>query len=179
MQKLFYIVKSTSLPQTDNIKNRTVKDCAMRDFLLALLSFSPFQSTLVCQRSHFKFFECSCESFPIRAGTHQTHHNRAVILQPASANHGVFFVIMRKENLYSVQSADCLNLDRFWCICQLNYAPVAGAMRNNSTNILLAINVLNTCLYPILMINAQHQPYLFQRNIAQSCPNVKRKYFGA
>lgn len=61
-------------------------------FLFRIL-FQPFLSAEVGQVLYLEILKGGIEAVSVRAGRHETYHDRDVVLQPGVAHHDIFLVV--------------------------------------------------------------------------------------
>ena len=77
-------------------------------FLFRIL-FQPFLSAEVRQVLYLEILEGSIEAISVRAGRHETYHDRDVVLQPGVAHHDIFLVVEGIEDFHGIQPSDSLD----------------------------------------------------------------------
>lgn len=96
--------------------------------------------------SYFEVFEFYVESFTVGTSSHQTNLNWGVVLQPCISHHHVSLVVEGIENLYGIQSSDCLYPDIRYGLVEGNDTPVACMVSNDRTQIEFSVDKLDTGL---------------------------------
>ena len=96
----------------------------------------------------------------VRTGSHQSHLNGSIVLQPGISHHRIFLVIKRVKDFHCVKSSYRLNPDIRHRFFKGNHAPVRSLMRHHRTQIVFAVYKLDSGLDVVFMVNAQHQTCL-------------------
>ena len=71
-------------------------------FLFRIL-FQPFLSAEVRQVLYLEILKGGIEAVSVRAGRHETYHDRDVVLQPGVAHHDIFLVVEGIEDFHGIQ----------------------------------------------------------------------------
>ena len=114
---------------------------------------------------YLEVLEGSIEAISVRAGRHETHHDRDVVLQPGIAHHDIFLVVEGIEDFHGIQPSDGLDpyvRDR---LVECDDAPVGSLVGDDRAQVELAVHELDAGLDVVLMVNAQHQSGLVETGL--------------
>lgn len=133
-------------------------------FLFHIL-FQPFLSAEVRQMFYLEVFEGGIEAVSVRAGCHETYHDRNVVLQPGIAHHDIFLVVEGIEDFHRIQPSDSLDPYVRYRLVQRDDTPVGSLVGDDCAQVELAVHKLNAGLDVVFMVNAQHQSGLVETGL--------------
>ena len=111
---------------------------------------------------HLEILEGRLETIAIGRGRHQAHMNRRVVLKPGITHQDIFLIIVRIEDLDRIEPADRLDPNIRHLLVQRDHAPVRSLVRHDSTQVKFPIDILDTGLDVVLMIDAKHDARLVE-----------------